>query len=321
MLNPEHPHPGDERIDVATKNPIGKIVGTAVGALTDPLGTAGKVVEQAKGTAALGRMVAEQVGRSAVAKVAEAAGLTGGAESPAESRSANLRAVPEVNEPAHTVGRGPVAVRQEEPAKKQGDAVARNLNATGQEADDKTPTMQRTASGSGMSPAKKAPAKRSPAKKAPAKKAAAGGPVKKATTGGPVKKAATGAPVQKVAGAEPAKKTPAAKKTPGKKVAAPSPGTGEVPTPADVAKAVKKSPAKKATKKSPPKTARQVANIEGEDVGTPAGTPGASKGFNPDTADTDLQQPGTEPLMDPATVKAAKSAMDTAQKAADPDKG
>jgi hypothetical protein len=285
MLNPRAT--GEERIDVATKNPIGKIVGTAVGALTDPLGTAGKVVEQARGTAALGKMVAEQVGLSAVAKIAEAAGLTGGAESPEESRSANLRAVPEVNEPAHTVDAGPAAVRQDEPAKKQGDAVARDLNATGQETDDKTPTMQRTASGSGMSPAKEVPVKKAPAKKAPAKKAVA-------------------------------------KKSPAKKAAAPSVAAGEVPTPADVAKAAKKAPAKaakKVAKKSPPKTARQVVDIEGEDVATPAGTPGASEGFNPDTADTGLRQPGTEPLMDPATVKAAKSEMDTLRKAADPDKG
>jgi hypothetical protein len=36
---------------------------------------------------------------------------------------------------------------------------------------------------------------------------------------------------------------------------------------------------------------------------------------------TDLQQPGTEPLMDPATVNAVKSESETMQRAADPDKG
>ncbi|HET9500044.1 MAG TPA: hypothetical protein VFO98_07270 [Marmoricola sp.] len=56
------------------------------------------------------------------------------------------------------------------------------------------------------------------------------------------------------------------------------------------------------------------------DVTTPAGTTGAGAGFNPDTGETDLQQPDTEPLMDPSLTKSVKSESDTMRKAADRDK-
>jgi hypothetical protein len=56
-------------------------------------------------------------------------------------------------------------------------------------------------------------------------------------------------------------------------------------------------------------------------VTTPVGTTAADAATNPDTTETDLQQPGTEPLMDPATTKAVASEAETLQKAADPDKG
>jgi len=61
----------------------------------------------------------------------------------------------------------------------------------------------------------------------------------------------------------------------------------------------------------------------GDDVGieTPVGTTGVSAGFNPDTAEPGLQQPLTEPLLDPATAKAIRKETETLRKAADPDKG
>ncbi|HEY0890587.1 MAG TPA: hypothetical protein VGE38_13345 [Nocardioides sp.] len=63
--------------------------------------------------------------------------------------------------------------------------------------------------------------------------------------------------------------------------------------------------------------------LEDDDTGitTPVGTTGADVGHNPDTAETDLQQPGTEPLMDPSTTKKIKAESDVLRKAADPDKG
>lgn len=59
---------------------------------------------------------------------------------------------------------------------------------------------------------------------------------------------------------------------------------------------------------------------EDVEVTTPVGTTGAGPGYNPDTTETDLQQPGTEPLMDPSTTKRIKSESDVLRKAADVDK-
>ena len=117
------------------------------------------------------------------------------------------------------------------------------------------------------------------------------------TTAAPVEEAPVAtAPASVTA---PAKKA-AAKKAPAKKA------------PAKNAPA-KKAPAKKAAaKKAPSKQAAVLApalglseaEVEAElgtedDITTPSGIPAAGPGFNPDTTDTDLHQPGTEPLMDP----------------------
>ncbi|HET6167461.1 MAG TPA: hypothetical protein VFE07_11590 [Marmoricola sp.] len=64
-----------------------------------------------------------------------------------------------------------------------------------------------------------------------------------------------------------------------------------------------------------------AAEADDVDVETPVGTTGAGAGYNPDTAEADLQQPGTEPLLDPGTAKAIRSESARMQKAADPDKG
>jgi hypothetical protein len=56
------------------------------------------------------------------------------------------------------------------------------------------------------------------------------------------------------------------------------------------------------------------------DIETPVGTTGADVGSNPDTTEADLQQPGTEPLLDPATAKAVRSEAETLRKAADLEK-
>jgi len=63
------------------------------------------------------------------------------------------------------------------------------------------------------------------------------------------------------------------------------------------------------------------AMAEGDDVGieTPVGTTGVSAGFNPDTAEADLQQPLTAPLLDPATAKAIRKESETLRKAAETD--
>ena len=107
------------------------------------------------------------------------------------------------------------------------------------------------------------------------------------------------------------------------------------PAPADVATAG--PPAKKTAKKTTRKTTKKAPSAKAatvapalsvteeealeEDLRTPSGIPAADEGHNPDTAETDLYQPGTEPLMDPATVKSVKSEAEVLQRASDPDKG
>jgi hypothetical protein len=57
----------------------------------------------------------------------------------------------------------------------------------------------------------------------------------------------------------------------------------------------------------------------GPDVTTPVGTTGAGPGYNPDTGETDLQQPDTEPLMDPSLTKKVKAEAETMRQASEPD--
>jgi hypothetical protein len=67
---------------VASKSPLHKlqnaVVGTVKGVVKDPVGTAGKAVQQAKGTFALGKMVAGQVTRAAAHKAGHTVGHTVG---------------------------------------------------------------------------------------------------------------------------------------------------------------------------------------------------------------------------------------------------
>lgn len=182
--------------------------------------------------------------------------------------------------------------------------------------------------GDQLEPVTKA-AKKAPAKKTPAKKSAEAPVAKKA----PAKKTPAKKAAKKTAGSDTDLTT---KKTPAKKLAAQ--GLDDV-TPADVAKVAKKAPTKTTTPVTPvteptaretaepvpaagaadgPRTASEVANEEGPEYTTPVGTTAAGESAMPNT---DLQQPGTEPLMDPSTVKAAKSEAETMQRAADPDKG
>jgi len=54
------------------------------------------------------------------------------------------------------------------------------------------------------------------------------------------------------------------------------------------------------------------------DIVTPVGTTGADVGFNPDTAEADLQQPQTPELLEPSVVHAIESESEMLRRAADP---
>jgi hypothetical protein len=278
---------------VAPKNPLGRLADSAIKSLKDPMGTAGKVVEQAKGSAAFGKMVAEQVSKSAVTKASETVGavtgLAGGRKTPPEEAAPStagtpLRSVPDVNEPAHTPAENKAEHKSSGPDKEHGDP---------------------------MRPAKKAPAKKAAAKEAPAKKAAA----KKAPS---KKSAASPADVAKAVEAAVAEDPNKTAATPAKKSAAKTPGAKTAP--AKRAAPGDKLPTKKAAeepaKKAAPKTAQQLAD-DTEGVTTPAGTQGAAPGNNPDTAEADLNQPGTEEILDESTAKAIASETAALRKAAE----
>ncbi len=111
-------------------------------------------------------------------------------------------------------------------------------------------------------------------------------------------------------------------------VASPASATGRQAPPRKSA-AKKAPPRKTGTKEAPSARAATVAPAlsvpaaevaEGEDLRTPSGIPAADEGHNPDTTEHDLHQPGTEPLMDPATVKSIKSESEVMQRAADTNK-
>jgi ParB-like chromosome segregation protein Spo0J len=123
---------------------------------------------------------------------------------------------------------------------------------------------------------------------------------------------------RKVHGDPMAPKAPARKKTAAKKPAAkkPAKAAAKKPTKKTAAPSAPSAPPKKA-----PPSAAEVAAGEDSEVTTPVGTTGADVATNPDTTETDLQEPGTEPLMDPGTVKAVASEAETLQKGADTDKG
>lgn len=124
---------------------------------------------------------------------------------------------------------------------------------------------------------------------------------------------ATDVPADEMAAAAPAKKAPA-KKTPAKKAAAKKTAATKV---------ARKAPSEQAAVLAPALglSEDEVEAITDDGPVTPSGIPAAGEGVNPDTTETDLHQPGTEPLMDPATVKAAVSESEMMRRAADPDKG
>lgn len=150
--------------------PLGKIKDSALEALKDPKGTAEKVVEQARGTASVGKSLA--------------GGVVGGVVEQVSSRVPGRR--PQHGPAAPETAR---AERSESPVKEHGDALRdpagsgvedtavgrpQASKATAKKATGKK-TTAKTAPAT-KAPAKKATAKKTPAKKAPTKRAAVAEP-------------------------------------------------------------------------------------------------------------------------------------------------
>ncbi len=179
---------------MARTNPLGSITDTALGAVKHPVGTAGKAAGQVKASVGLGRLVTGQTARalltalletaSAVVEVARQSMNGQGGDTDERSGAGGaadtLRAVPPVNEPAHTTPSDMAPVE----TVTSGAAVAERTatdRVTADAGDALTPGDLAKQAAAKKAPAKKAPAKKAPAKKAAAKKA----PAKKA----PAKKA------------------------------------------------------------------------------------------------------------------------------------
>ena len=295
---------------MAHKNPIGSMTGLAIYVLRHPWGTAGKMVEQARGTASIGRMVAGQLTRTAVGAVVDR--TTHGAQPSSRPTSpADLRPVSPIDGPT------PSAVAVDAPARPHGDPVFPHAE----------PGVRRP--GARKAPAQ-APAAKA-AKKAPAAKAAKKAPAAKTaevdvTPADVAKVVAKKAPVKKAPAAKapaakaPVAKAPAAKKSAAKKTAAEK--TSE--TPAKKAPA-RKTAAKKAAKKAPTKApAKRAAAPTGTGPDTSAPSDESVVVFSTDSSqgagssDTGHLE---QPLIDPAVAKEVAAEAATGQAGADVDKG
>ena len=157
-------------------SPLGKIRDTAVGALTDPKGTAGAVLHHAKGTAALGRAVVGSVASEVASHVPGMPGRPGAETADSVDESAELRPIP-----------------TEGSTRPHGDPLAPGAKSSAETATAATP---KRAPGR-KSAATKAPATKTTAKQTPARKAT---PAK--ATG--KKPAARKAPSKKAAVTDPA---------------------------------------------------------------------------------------------------------------------
>ena len=312
---------------MARKGPLNKLVNVAFGAVKDPVGATGKTLGVAKEAAAIGWMLAGQVTRLVVDKAVETAGGSSGKSAPTEEPDAaapSLRSVPPVERPTEPAP----AERSAPPVPAQSSDPA-TTGAPAKKAAQKAPAKKAPArtGAAPTAPAGKAPAKKTPAKKTPAKKASAkaqGDPtmvtpadMAENVSKQPAKKAAKKTPAKKTAAKAPAKKTA---KAPAKTTAAKAPAKKSAAKKATPATVAKKATARKTAKKGAAKTAEQVANADGPPVTTPVGTTAAAQATNPDTAEHDLQQPGTEPIVDSGTAKAIRSEAETLQRAADTDK-
>lgn len=276
---------------MARKNPLGRIKDAAIGTLKNPLGAAGKAVEQAKGTAAIGKMVAGQVTRTAASKAAEGVGAVttratrGRGETPAPESApstgsaAHLRPVPSVNEAGHPPAEKAAPARKAAPAAKKTPA---SKAATAK----KAPAKKAAATATKAKPAKKA----APAAKKVAPEVTPADIAKNVAKKSPAQSTATKAPAKKTSTKPaPVKKAPAQQAAPAKK-------TPAKPAPAQQATPAKKTPAKKAP-------ARKTAA---------AGSPGDRLPVRGRTQ---------KPPVDPATTKAVASESETLRKGAEVDKG
>jgi hypothetical protein len=287
---------------MALKKKVGSLartgVATAVGAVRHPLGTASQAVDLVKDTAELGVSLVRSH-------------LPGGSAATTGSVQEATAKVAET-----------VVEQTPEPVKKAADKVTQKVAdqapAPVKEAAEKAADAA-TDEAPAEAPAKKTSAKKAPAKKAPAKKTTA----KKAAAKKPAEDPRDQIPGPDLAAFAP----PAPEDLPEPVVIVADDDAG---TPGEAFQNEPKAATRESARGGTGDREENSGYIEeivlpdvdpDVDIETPVGTTGADVGTNPHTAESDLQQPGTAPLLDPSTVKAVESEQETLSKAADPDKG
>ena len=266
---------------MSARNIVGGLAGAAVGAVKHPVGTAGEAISKAKGVVSAGTAVGTAVAGSVVGKV------RGGAAT---------------KDPA-----GAVKETVDKAADAAKETTARAAEAT-KTTTDKAAGAAATAKQTAKKAAKKAPAKKSPAKKPAGRKAA------------PKRQ-------PQVVLAEPAPPLEPPIDVVGQALAAEAQedrlGAGRATEPRGASRDEEHGEAalQRAEAIEIMEEIAEASDLGQVGIETPVGTTGADVGNNPDTAEADLQQPGTEPLLDPSLTKAVKSEQQTLHLAADPDRG
>ena len=282
---------------MSPKNIVGGLVGKAAGAARNPVGTAGQALGLAKGAVATGMTVAEGVAHVAADRLRARQGK--GAEkvhvSPDKAAETEQSGQPKADEQEAA----PQSTAKK--AAKKAPAAAKKAGAAAKKAAEDT--AKKAAGGT----AKKA---------APAKKS--GGPAKKAS---PKKSAASGPPEPQIVLAEPAPPAEPPIDIVEQVLAAegqqqPTAGHATEPKAASRDETHGEAAMQRAEFDEIAEEQAEALATGQVDIETPVGTTGADVGHNPDTAEADLQQPATEPLVDPATTKEIKSEATTGRKAA-----
>lgn len=335
---------------MSARNIVGGLAGAAVGAVKHPVGTAGEAISKAKGVVSAGTAVGTAVAGSVVGKVRGGAGTdknksaTPATAEPATSKDPAAAAKSTVGKAAETAKAttDKAAEATKATTDKAAEAVKTGTDKAAEvtkTSTDKAAKATKDSTDKAAETAKATTDKAADAAKSGADKAAGAAGAAAATT----KKAAKKAPAKSTAKKGAAKKP--AKREPQVVLAAPAP---PLEPPIDVvgqalaAEAKQEPPIGAGRSTEPRGTSRdeehgqavlqrsEAAEIMEEiaeaselgqlDIETPVGTTGADVGNNPDTAEADLQQPGTEPLLDPSLTKEIKSEQDTLHQAAEPKK-
>jgi ribonuclease E len=266
---------------VSARDIVGGLAGAAISAARNPLGTTARAVGLAKGVASTGAAAAEGLAQHAADRMRRHHAAPGNQRQPVEQ-----------SEP------------QEDPGSPEPSDASAGISESRAEQPIE-PAVKKAA--------KKAPATKAAAKKAPAKKTA------------PKKTAAKRANEPVDDGPQIVLREPAPPELPPIDVvgqalaaeAAEEPHAGRAGEPRGASRDEEHGEAALQRAEADEIAEETAEALPGGDVDvtTPVGTTGAGAGFNPDTAEADLQQPQTPPVVDPALTKTVKSAQRTGKKA------